>query len=122
MPDIVIFQSERKFILESYAASHGLLLFRANRTNTDPTVIDVLFTDVRSMDTRAWSNGLTIERIEIEVLRGYLSNPAAMIESGLFAYRVTGIGWQGYVIAANLRFKEGASAPRTPAGLLDPIG
>jgi len=114
-----IFESERKFILESYTASHGLLLFRANRTNQAPTTVDVLFQDVRAMDARVWTDTLKIEDTDREFVDGYPSNPAEMIEFGVHVFRISGLGWEGYVVAdERVSYKEGNSAPKTPTGLL----
>jgi hypothetical protein len=118
MSETPIFESKRTFFLESYVAGHGLLLFRSNRTKEQPTVVDVLFKDVRAMDVRAWTDELCVENASTALVEGYLSKPAEMIEKGLFVYRLSGLGWQGYVIACRVDSKEGAVAPKSPAGLL----
>jgi hypothetical protein len=105
-------------MIESYAASHGLLLLRGNRTNSVTTTIDVLFRDVRAMDLRAWSEGLEIELQDGTSLESHLSKPLEMLEPGLKVYRLSGRGWSGFVIAARVDSKEGSSAPKDPEGLL----
>jgi len=118
MSEAPIFESKRTFFLESYVAGHGLLLFRSHSTKEQPTVVDVLFTDVRAMDVRAWTDELRVENANTTFVDGYLSKPAEMIEKGLFVYRVNGRGWLGYVIACRVASKEGTVAPKSPAGLL----
>lgn len=114
-----IFESRRKFILESYSAGHGFLLFRSNRTAEDANILDVLFTDVRAMELRAWSDGLKIEASNSTTFSDSPTNPTMMIENGLRVYTVKGTGWSGFVVAARLVHKEGTSAPKTPGGLCE---
>jgi len=109
-----IFESGRHFLLESYVASHGLLLFRANRTNELPTTIDVLFRDVRAMDVRAWTMGLRIELADRSLLEAYPSDPVEMIETeDILVYRVSGSKWEGFVLACRVDVSEGIPATKT---------
>jgi hypothetical protein len=117
MDEGMIFQSERMFMIESYAASHGLLLLRGNRTNSIMTTVDVLFRDVRAMDVRAWSEELKIELQDGASLKSHPSKPLEMLEPGLNVYRLSGRGWSGFVIASRVDSKEGSSAPKGPEGL-----
>ena len=115
----IVFESGRQFILGSYAASHGLLLFRSRKSNASPTRMDVLFQDVRAMDVRAWTEGLKVELSDVESLKGQPSNPAEMIETGLVVYKVSGRGWQGFVVASErVSSKEDDLGPMDPSGLL----
>jgi hypothetical protein len=114
-----IFESERQFLLGSYAASHGLLLFRSVKTNASPTRIDVLFQDVRALDVRAWAEGLKVEISDVELLKNYPSNPAEMLETGLVVFKVSGRGWEGFIVASQrVGFKEDDLGPMDPSGLL----
>jgi len=105
-------------MIESYAASHGLLLLRGNRTNNVATTIDILFRDVRAMDVRAWSEGMEIGLDGGTSLESHPSRPLEMLEPGLNVYRLSGRGWNGFVIASRVDSKEGLSAPKGPEGLL----
>lgn len=116
----MILESERMFLIESYAASHGMLLLRSNRTNTVATTIDVLFRDVRAMDIRAWTEGLKIELHPDDSLESHPSKPLEMLQRGQNVYRLSGHGWTGFVIASRVDSKEGTSAPNGPEGLLAP--
>src|ERR1700758_3327054 len=95
-----VFESDRQFVLGSYAASHGLLLFRSAKTNASPTRIDVLFQDVRAMDVRSWTEGLKVELSDVELLKNYPSNPAEMLETGLVVFKVSGRSWEGFIVAS----------------------
>jgi hypothetical protein len=114
----LIFESDRMFMIESYAAGHGLLLLRGNRSNSVTTTIDILFRDVRAMDVRAWSEGLKIELQDAALLESHPSKPLEMLEPGLNVYRLSGSGWNGFVVASRVDSKEGLSAPKGPEGLL----
>ena len=102
----IIYSSDRKFILFSYDASHGLLLLRSGKTNTAQTRIDILFHDVRSMELRGSTDGLTIVQEQPEYLARFASTPLALVEDGLVAYRVGNDVWSGYVLGGVVRTAE----------------
>ncbi len=101
-----IFESTRQFTIYSYTASHGLLLFRSGKTSIQPTRIDILFQDVRAIETRAWFDGIKIEEAGIEFLLNRNSSPIALMEPGNKVYRLVGVGWEGFVLAGILSFCE----------------
>lgn len=100
------FQSSRKFTLFGYHASHGILLLRSGKNQNVPTRIDVLFKDVRALEIRAWIDHLGIEEQELSFLEDFKSNPHSMAEPGNRAYRVSGSGWFGYVLAGTVSVRE----------------
>lgn len=118
MNGTAIFESDRRFSIHSYTWGHGMLLFRSGKTNDLKTRIDVVFTDVRAMDVRAWTDGLTIEKTDAKQLEGYRSNPAEMIEIGNIVYLVSGVGWQGFIVGGGCFFKEDELNINDPSGLL----
>src|SRR5579859_6256990 len=114
-----VFESTRHFALGSHAASYGLLLFRSNRTTELASRLDLLFQDVRAMDVRAWTDGLKVEICDESAVRDYPSNPQDMIESGLVLYRISGAGWQGFIVASTrVSSKEDQLGPMDPSGLI----
>src|SRR5947209_785034 len=92
---MLLFQSDRHFVLASYAASHGILLFSSRKTNDQPTRIDLLFQDVRAMELRNWFHGLSVFRAEVAYLEGRRSAPQSLIEPGNVVYALRGGGWDG---------------------------
>lgn len=83
-----MFSSDRHFHLVSYQASHGILLFRSpKRRRNAATNIDVLFTDVRAVELRAWTEGLVVEEVDAGAVADATSRPADLIEPGNRVYR-----------------------------------
>jgi hypothetical protein len=119
MKNKVVFESSRKFLVERYSAGHGWLLLRSHPTVEYPRVLDVLFTDVRVMEMRTWSNGLEVVATGAGDARDSSTKPEEMIEDGLQVFRVSGSGWSGFIVAGQVSSKEGSDAPNTPGGLCE---
>jgi hypothetical protein len=102
----VILQSEREFVVYSYAASHGLLLLRSRKTRGAATRIDVLFQDVRAVEIRMWFTGIRIVDSDMEVLNNVRSNPSNLIEPGNRVYSLVGDGWQGFILGGIVSVSE----------------
>jgi hypothetical protein len=100
------FQSDRKFSVFGYWASHGPLLLRSGRTDEHHTRIDVLILDVRAMEIRSWFEGFEIALVDQDYLRDFRSRPAEMMQPGLNAYAISGKGWQGFIVGGNLCVHE----------------
>jgi hypothetical protein len=113
-----VFFSPRRFVISIYLHGRGLLLLRSNRTNENSTRIDVLIQDVRAMEMRCWSDGITIEEVGPEFLAGFRSNPAEMIERGMKVYSVSGSDWQGFVLGGIVTTQEGEGDPVGPSSLI----
>jgi len=98
--DIVktIYNSERKFVIFSYDASHGVLLLRSAKTTSSDTRCDVVFSDVRAMELRISSDGITISEVELAHLETFKSSPLDLMEEGLVAYKVGNDTWSGFVL------------------------
>ena len=58
---IKAFNSERRFLVSSYTASHGLLLLRSVRDDIHKTRVDILFQDVRALELRMWFDGIDLQ-------------------------------------------------------------
>lgn len=88
--------------------SHGLLLLRSGKSNETPaTRVDILFQDVRAIETRARFKGIRIEEVDDpHFLDGQRSNPAEMIEAGNRIYALVSAGWRGFIVGGIVRFKE----------------
>ena len=103
---------EGAFILISYECGHGLLLFRSNPYHARPdTRVDILFQDVIAMETRVFSDGLTIEEVGPELLESTRCKPADLIEGGRKTYSLSGRDtngetWSGFVLAAKVTHCE----------------
>jgi hypothetical protein len=121
-----MFSSDRHFFLVGYQASHGLLLFRSPKGHDGATTrIDVLFQDVRAIELRAWTDGLTIEEVAPETIADMPSRPTALIEPGNRVYALRGGGWEGFVVGGIVRTAEDELEIGEPTELIaasDPQG
>lgn len=104
----LVYESDRTFSVYGYAMSHGLLLLRSGKSNENPaTRVDILFRDVRAIETRKWFKGIKIEEVDDpRFLDGQASNPADMIEHGNRIYALTSAEWKGFVVAGIVTFTE----------------
>lgn len=97
------FASDRHFFVAGYMASHGQLLFRSPKDGDGAkTRIDVLIKDVRALELRVWTDGLTIEEVDKENVADASTWPIPLIERGNRVYRLKGAGWEGYVVGGAL--------------------
>ena len=103
---MLLFQSDRRFILVSYAASHGLLLFSSPKTEVHNTRLDLLFQDVRAMELRNWFHGISVFEAGIAYLEGARSAPHPLMERGNVIYALRGEAWDGYVVGGVLKWLE----------------
>jgi len=104
----LVYESDRRFSLFGYSMSHGLLLLRSGKSNETPaTRVDILFQDVRAMETRAQFKGIRIEEVDDpQFLDGQRSKPVEMIEPGNKTYALVSAGWRGFIVGGIVRFKE----------------
>lgn len=114
----VIFQSDRKFSVFSYHASHGLLLLRSGRSIGIQTRCDVLFRDVRAMELRVNSDGLMIAEETMQYLLRFPSAPFDIVEEGLVAYRIGNEQWSGYVVGGSVQTIEDDREYFDPSALI----
>ena len=104
----------------SYQASHGILLFRSPKHRLNAaTNIDVLFTDVRAIELRAWTEGLVIEEVEAGVVADATSRPADLIEPGNRVYAVRGSGWEGFIVGGTFHTVEDDTDEMEPTKLME---
>jgi hypothetical protein len=102
-----MFSSDRRFFLVSYEASHGLLLFRSPKHRHGATTrIDVLFQDVRALELRVWTEGLSIAEVDPSNIADAPSRPGVLIESGNRVYALGGDGWTGFIVGGIMRTAE----------------
>ena len=115
-----MFSSDRHFHLVSYQASHGILLFRSpKRRRNAATNIDVLFTDVRAVELRAWTEGLVVEEVDAGAVAEATSRPADLIEPGNRVYAVRGSGWEGFIVGGTMHTVEDDTEEMEPTKLLE---
>jgi len=98
MPNVLL-DSKRSFVVFSYDHGHGLMLLRSRKTPDNPTRMDVLFQDVRAIESRMWFEGIRIEESDLQAIAEFQSNPCELIEPGLRVYLLRGSNWSGYVLA-----------------------
>jgi len=115
---VIVFKSNRSFIVVSFAASHGLLLLRSNKTMSISTRMDVLIQDVRAAELRFWFDGITIELANQELLQGHGSVPNDLLEPGNQVYSLLGNGWTGFILGGILTTLEDSKDNLAPSGLL----
>ena len=98
------------------------MLFRSSkhRYGAPPTRIDVLFTDVRALELRAWTDGLFIEEVEPSSIVDRPSRPTALIEPGNRVYALRGNGWEGFIVAGAIFTAEDDKEESEPSSLLEP--
>jgi hypothetical protein len=112
------FVSDRRFVIHSYSADHGLLLLRSDKTGARATRVDILFQDVRAIELRSWFEGITIEEAEVDYLKGFSSHPSEMMEVGNRVYAVRGSGWSGFIVAGIVNTSEDDGNRDSPSKLL----
>jgi hypothetical protein len=118
---MILFESERSFVIFSYSMSHGLLLLRSRKTPQTLTRIDILFKDVRVMEIRAWFDGIKIEEVEISQLQKQSSRPGDLTEIGNKAYQLSGLGWEGFILWGIVTFCEDEGELSAPSQLFREI-
>jgi hypothetical protein len=108
--------SGREFLLWKAVVSHGQVLVRSVKSDTEPTRIDVLFKPVRAMKLPTKFEGLRVrdaeadetERIEAEV---------GTLEADEQAFVVESDGFDGYVVAALVSTHEDEKEYDEPSAL-----
>jgi len=118
--DDTVFNSDRSFVVFSYAHSHGLLLLRSMKTVELPTRIDILIQNVRAMEIRSWFHGVEIVEVSPEFLLGFDSNSIEMVEPGNRVYALNGRGWQGFIVGGIVTVAEDQGEFTAPSRLLNP--
>jgi hypothetical protein len=115
-----IYASERIFQLFSYGVTHGQLLFRSCKTDTDPTRVDILFQEVRATELRSWFEGIEIvEEDNSTFLAGRPSRPVPMFDKEIRFYRLKGTGWEGFVVGGIVSCLEDDGDFFDPSGLIE---
>src|ERR1700722_10024878 len=100
MSSVVVYESDREFSLFRYRMGHGMLLFRSDKSDTLPTSVEILFTDVWAMETLVQFEGIRIEKVDLEYLRSRSVSQRDLETPGLVAYRLVGASWEGYVLGS----------------------
>jgi hypothetical protein len=127
MKELLLFESTRRFgIYSFFGQQHNSLLLRSMKSKINPTRIDIGFMDTRAMEIRVWFEGLTIFEVDAAFLNNFRSKPAELIEPGNRVYQLLSKGWEGFIVAGDITYKEDNeiySAPSkiTSADILKPI-
>ena len=115
-----IYASDRIFHLFSYGVTHGQLLFRSCKTDTDPKRVDILFREVRAMELRSWFEGIEIvEEENSSFLGSRPSRPIPMFDKEIRFYRLKGSGWEGFVVGGLVSYFEDDGEFFDPSGLIE---
>lgn len=97
----------RPFVLFSYQASHGLLVFRSGKSSDHSCRVDVVFQDVRSLECRSHLSSLHIEEVASDVLPDSPNKPLEFMSDDHKIYRLCDGDCEGYVIAvAVFRYED----------------
>jgi len=103
----VSLEFKRPFVLFSYEVSHGLLLFRSAKSLKHATRLDVLFQDVRALETRASLNELLVKEIgPAESSKTFSSKPSEVMEKGHKLYILKCKDWTGFVVGGVVSYHE----------------
>jgi hypothetical protein len=96
----------RDFQIWAYSVSHGRLLLRSCKSAQHPTRIDVLFTDVQTMEVRANIQTISIEEVNISDVVDRSTKPKDTLEPGQKVFLLKSIGWTGCIVAGSLSWHE----------------
>lgn len=97
---------ERRFSMHLYWVSHGLLLLRSGKSNTESTRVDILFRDVTWMALPAWFDGLRITAATPEDLPLRLPTPIQREVHLRRVYRLTAEEIDHFVVAGRVSVAE----------------
>jgi hypothetical protein len=113
-----VLQSERQFQIWVYQVAHAQLLLRANRTETAPTRIEVLFKMVSWLNLPSVMEGLTIvETPGDSVAEARSLDPAVLAHRRLFL--LSGPSFRGYVVAGAVFVREDSEPYFAPSAFSD---
>lgn len=101
-----IFQSDRFFQLWYYTVSHGQLLLRSVKSDSEKTQVDVFFKNVKFVGVPALLKSMRVIEIDPEKI-GSDSWPGDLSFSGEGRYfQLAGDGWKGLIIAGFFDWDE----------------
>ena len=115
---IKAFNSERRFLVSSYTASHGLLLLRSVRDDIHKTRVDILFQDVRALELRMWFDGIDIQVAPLSNGISLQTCPNDIAEPGNILYTIKSRDWSEYVLGGILRTSEDLRNSLDPSALI----
>lgn len=115
------FASSRSFVQWFFTKSHARLLLWSEQGNTEKTRIELLFKDVAVVNIPIYMPGLTITPVKGMQARAELARVPRQMTPDTTLFRMSGTGWDGYVIAALLLVAEADRSFDAPSDLLDPL-
>ena len=97
---------KRRFHIHLYWVSHGVLLLRSPKSNTEGTRVDILFQDVAWMALPSWLCGLEIA--QSDGIGQPFQLPKSLREEAALrkTYRVTTEGTDHFIIAGGISISE----------------
>jgi hypothetical protein len=115
------FDSSRSFVQWFFTKSHARLLLWSEKGNTEPTRIEVLFSDVAVVNIPIYMPGLKIVPVTGREAQPELRRIPKQLTSDMTLFRMSGTGWDGYVIASVLLVSEADRNFDAPSDLLEPF-
>lgn len=70
------------------------------------------------MEVRCWFDGIGIEEVDKDLLEGYASKPAEMMETGNVVYALKGRDWKGFIVGGIASYNEDDEVATAPSALL----
>ena len=95
---------KRKFQIFGFSCTHGILLLRSAKTKADSTRIDILFTDVRSLELRTFIEPLLIVEVDPSESANRSTKPNETMEHGHKIYFLKSRDWSGCLVAGACRW------------------
>lgn len=96
------------------------MLFRWKDTEGTRRRVDILFTDVRFVETGCIVDSITIEQIDTQTIASKLENLGEAREPGLVTYRILSKSFLGYVVCGKVYWHEDEKALHEPSAIYKP--
>lgn len=119
MPSAVHVSFPRTFQLWSYTVSHGQLLLRSTKGDMHSSRVDVLFKNVAAVCLPTTCHNLTVEEVGSQQVPPVGLEPKLL--KGRKFFKVSCVGFSGYVIAGLLAWHEDNGEYHDPSALLPQV-
>jgi hypothetical protein len=110
---------EGQFAVWAFTIGHGRLLIRRTKSDEHPTRVDILLKDVGWMCIPVNFTDIQIREVPLEEAEGLLAAAGRVRDSDRKLFRLSGLGWQGYVLAAVMTSHEDEGEYDDPSHLME---